>query len=175
MTTRAEVGSNATSLSEEIYAQIFDTHFWGLVRLARLLGADDPEDVTQEAFVRLHRRLHTLRDPQAALPYLRATVCNLTRKRVRHLITVRNRQPDLMVDIEGASAEAAIVHKESVQELLAALTQLPRRQREVVVLRYWAELTERETAETLGIAVGTVKSHTARAIAALTTMLEEQE
>jgi RNA polymerase sigma factor (sigma-70 family) len=144
--------------------------------LARLLGADDPEDVTQDAFVRLHRRLPSLRNPDAALPYLRATVCNLSRKRVRHLRMARKRHPHLATEhTEAASAEAALVHKESVRELLAALAELPRRQREVVVLRYWADLSERETAETLGIAVGTVKSHTARAIAALTTVLEEKQ
>jgi DNA-directed RNA polymerase specialized sigma24 family protein len=62
-----------------------------MVRLADLLGADDPEDIAQEAFARLLKRHDTLRDPDAALAYVRAIVCNLTRNRHRHLRVVRLR------------------------------------------------------------------------------------
>lgn len=61
------------------------------------------------------------------------------------------------------------------QDLLAALARLPRRQRAVIVLRFYDDLTEAQTAAALGINVGTVKSHTARALAALrtSTLLED--
>ncbi|MQY08496.1 sigma-70 family RNA polymerase sigma factor [Actinomadura macrotermitis] len=166
-------GEAAAGLPETGYAALFDAHFWGLVRFARLLGADDPEDVAQEAFVRLHRRRRALRDPNAALAYLRSTVCNLTRNRLRHLGVARRRRAQLAETGTEASAEAGAVHRESVRELLAALDLLPRRQREVLVLRYWLDLGERETADTLGVGVGTVKTHTSRAIAALGRTLRE--
>jgi RNA polymerase sigma factor (sigma-70 family) len=157
------------------YARLFDNHFWGLVALARLLRADDPEDVVQEAFVRLHRKRHTLRDQGAALAYLRRTVCNLCRSRLRHLAMAARRHLQLGVVEDVASAEQQVVHRESVRELLAAVAELPPRQREALVLRYWLELSEREAAEVLGIAVGTVKAHTARAIANLTRRLEARD
>src|SRR6476646_8666739 len=64
-----------------------------MVRLADLLGADDPEDIAQEAFARLLKKHDRLRDPDAAVAYVRAIVCNLTRNRHRHLRVVRLRTP----------------------------------------------------------------------------------
>src|SRR5579864_8196521 len=64
---------------------LFRARYPELVRLADLLGADDPEDIAQEAFARLIRTYGSLRDPGAALAYVRASVCNLTRNRHRHL------------------------------------------------------------------------------------------
>ncbi|WP_433334385.1 sigma-70 family RNA polymerase sigma factor [Spirillospora sp. CA-294931] len=174
MTAIREVGQCAPRPPGEAYTELFDSHFWGLVRLARLLGADDPEDVAQEAFVRLHRKHRTLRDPNAALAYLRSTVCNLTRNRLRHLRMARLRHVKLADRALADSAEQTVVHRESVRELLAALAQLPRRQRECLVLRYWLDLSERETAEALGVAAGTVKAHTARGMSTLTKKLEKQ-
>ncbi|WP_083983447.1 sigma-70 family RNA polymerase sigma factor [Actinomadura hibisca] len=155
------------------YEELFTAHFWGLVRLAALLGADDAEDVVQEAFVRLHRRRRTLRDQNAALAYLRSSVCNACRSRVRHLRMARRRHAQLAPPGEVGSAEQHVVLDEDVRALLAAVAGLPRRQREVLVLRYWLDLSERDTAATLGIALGTVKAHAARAIAALGTRLKE--
>ncbi|MEV0158806.1 hypothetical protein B0I32_101369 [Nonomuraea fuscirosea] len=63
------------------FAELFAAHYHALVRLAGLLGADDPEDIAQEAFSRLHTR--RLRDDGAALAHLRSTVCNLTRNRLQ--------------------------------------------------------------------------------------------
>ena len=72
---------------------LFRTRYPEMVRLADLLGADDPEDIAQEAFARLIRKYDSLRDPDAALAYVRASVCNLTRNRHRHLRVVRLRTP----------------------------------------------------------------------------------
>jgi len=72
---------------------LFRARYLEMVRLAGLLGADDPEDIAQEAFVRLMNKRPQLGDPQSALPYLRAIVCNLTRNRHRHLRVVRRRTP----------------------------------------------------------------------------------
>ncbi|GFJ79283.1 hypothetical protein Phou_034630 [Phytohabitans houttuyneae] len=70
-------------------AAIFQAQYAGMVRLAVLLGADDAEDIVAEAFYQLYRRWRKLRDGDAAVPYLRSVVCNLTRMRLRHLQVVR--------------------------------------------------------------------------------------
>src|SRR5215469_8366549 len=84
-------------------AAVFRARYLEMVRLAGLLGADDPEDIAQEAFARLMRR--RLPEPQAALGYLRAIVVNLTRNRHRHLRVVRMRTPAAVA--EGSSEQAA--------------------------------------------------------------------
>lgn len=155
------------------YAELFARQFPRMVRLAALLGADDPEDVAQEAFVRLHRRSRTLRDPDAAIGYLRTTVVNLVRSRLRHLKVVRDhaaaRRPR---DEPVRSAEDDVVRRESARELVASLGKLSARHREALVLRYWMDLTESEMAEVMGLSNGTVKSHVSRALDALSALLE---
>ena len=91
MTVRSTAVSQP--ISDVVYEQIFHGQFGAMTRLAAMLGADDPEDVAQEAFVRLHSRRRTLRDPHAAVGYLRATVVNLSRSRLRHLSVVRRNRP----------------------------------------------------------------------------------
>lgn len=65
---------NGGAAADVSYRTLFEQHFHPTVRLARLLGADDPDDIAQEAFVRLHRR--HLREPAAALAYVRRTTAN---------------------------------------------------------------------------------------------------
>lgn len=176
MTELSRVRSEALAGSHtDAYEQLFNGHFWVLVRLAQLLGADDPEDVVQDAFVRLYRRHATLRDPNSALAYLRSIVCNLSRSRLRHLRMARRRHAQLVPPGLERSAEHEAVHGEDVRRLLDAVSALPHRQREALVLRFWMDLSEQETASALGVAVGTVKSHTARALASLAKKLEDTE
>ncbi|MFC7381478.1 SigE family RNA polymerase sigma factor [Sphaerisporangium rhizosphaerae] len=153
------------------FAEIFAAHYPAMVRLAGLLGADDPEDIAQEAFARLHPRLARLRDDAAVVPYLRAIVCNLTRNRIRHLRLVRLRR--LEPPPAQGDGEEAYLTAERHRDLLAAVDRLPRRQREALVLRYWLDLSEREIADAMGVSPGSVKSHTSRAIAALGRALRE--
>lgn len=153
------------------FAELFAAQYQPLVRLAGLLGADDPEDIAQEAFARLHTR--RLRDDGAALGYLRATVCNLARNRLRHLRLVRLRRPDPPEHVR--SSEHAVIVAEEHRELLRALDRLPRRQREAVVLRYWLDLSEREIADAMGVSPGSVKTHASRALAALGKALQEED
>ena len=156
--------------SVDAYQQLFHGHFAAMTRLAAMLGADDPEDVAQEAFVRLHHRTRTLRDPHAAVGYLRSTVVNLTRSRQRHLAVVRRLAPAPAPDVE--SAEHDVVRRESHRHLLDALGQLSARHREALVLRYWLDLTEDELAEAMSISKGTVKSHVSRGLDALAALME---
>jgi len=153
-------------------ADVYTTHYRGLVRLAVLLDADDPEDLVQEAFARVHGRGCRLRDPHAALGYVRATVCNLARNRHRHLRLVRLRLPRQTG--HQMAAEQAVLIQEEHRELLAALSELPARQREALVLRYWLDLSEQEIAQAMGVTPGTVKTHASRGLAALHAKLEEK-
>ena len=152
------------------YQELFHGQFAAMTRLAAMLGADDPEDVAQEAFVRLHRRSRALRDPHAAVAYLRTTVVNLTRSRLRHLSVVRRLAPDPPPDVP--SAEHDVVRRESHRHLLDALGQLSARHREALVLRYWLDLSEAEMAEAMSVSKGTVKSHVSRGLDALAALME---
>jgi RNA polymerase sigma factor (sigma-70 family) len=160
-------GADEHGVDEHGVEELFRTRYLEMVRLAGLLGADDPEDIAQEAFTRLmHRRLP---EPQAALGYLRAIVCNLTRNRHRHLRVVRMRTPAAVA--EGSSEQAAIL-REDHREVIAALAGLPARRREAIVLRFWLDLPEREIAAAMGVSAGTVKSHVSRGMAELTVALK---
>ena len=152
------------------YQELFHGQFAAMTRLAAMLGADDPEDVAQEAFVRLHRRSRTLRDPHAAVAYLRSTVVNLTRSRMRHLSVVRRLAPPPPPDVP--SAEHDVVRRESHRELVSALGRLSARHREALVLRYWLDLTEAEMAEAMSVSKGTVKSHVSRGLDALAALMD---
>jgi RNA polymerase sigma-70 factor (sigma-E family) len=155
---------------EAALAALFDAHHAQLVRLAALLGAGaDAEDVVADAFCALHRRWDRLRSPEAALAYTRSCVVNLTRMRLRHLQVVR-RSPD-PVEGRAASAESQVMAREDQRAVVRALAALPDRQREAVVLRYWLDLREAEVAAAMGISAGAVKTHTSRAMAALTRAL----
>jgi RNA polymerase sigma-70 factor (sigma-E family) len=152
-------------------AALFASHRLALVRLAVLLVDDveTGEDVVQDAFAALHRRWPALADREAAIGYLRSCVLNGSRSVLRRRRTVRrNPQPDAgALTVEGADGHLLIA--EEHREVIAALQRLPRRQREVIVLRYWSELTEAQVADALGISLGAVKSnafHGRQAIAA---------
>jgi RNA polymerase sigma-70 factor (sigma-E family) len=153
---------------------IYHAHRLAMVRLAILLVDDlaTAEDVVQDAFAALHQRWERLNDVNAALGYLRVSVVNAARSVLRRRRTARlyvvPREPD-HVSAEGEAMLAA-----EHEEVLHALRRLPRRQREVLVLRYWSALSEAEIAEALGISRGTVKSTASRAMAAMAGMLEAQ-
>lgn len=105
--TAGSVAETGDHQREDAYQVLFVRHFRPTVRLAQLLGADDAEDVAQEAFVRLHQHGNRLRDPAAALAYVRRTTVNLVNSRLRHLRVVRRTPGD--VPRTHASAEDAVV------------------------------------------------------------------
>jgi RNA polymerase sigma factor (sigma-70 family) len=158
------------ALPPTFIAEIFEAHYAGVARLAAMLGADDPEDVAQEAFARLYRWQDALRDPGAALAYLRATACNLTRNRARHL-QVAARWMSRPAEDAGSS-EQLVIASEERGEVRAALAALPARQRQALVLRYWLDLPYAEIAEVMGVSVGTVKAALSRGTGALARKLE---
>lgn len=158
---------------EQLVADLYAAHRLGLVRLAVLLVDDlgTAEDVVQDVFAGLLDGKR-LREPDAALGYLRTGVVNRSRSALRRRKTVRAYTPPGEVPRDGPD-DLALLGEEH-REVLAALQALPARQREVLVLRYWSDLSEADIAETLGIARGTVKSAASRALATLERALEER-
>jgi RNA polymerase sigma factor (sigma-70 family) len=107
------------------------------------------------------------------LPYLRRTVINLFRSRLRHLRVVRHARRDRSGAEE--SAEAEVLAEAEHRSLRTALATLSHRQRQVLVLRYWLDLDQAEIAETLGVAVGTVKATTNHALTNLRKVWLDEE
>ncbi|MFC4501786.1 MULTISPECIES: SigE family RNA polymerase sigma factor [Streptomyces] len=164
----------ADAAREAGVARLFELHYSSMLRLAVLLGADDPENVVAEAYYQIYRKWRRLRDAQAAEAYLRSTVCNLTRMRIRHLQVARKHveSPPELPDDTVASAESTALLHDDQRVLIDALQQLPARQREALVLRHWLGLKESEIADAMGISCGSVKTHTSRGLAALTQAME---
>jgi RNA polymerase sigma-70 factor (sigma-E family) len=148
-------------------ADLYRDHRMRMVRLAVLL-VDDPataEDVVQEAFTGLHRHWSGLRDEAAAVGYLRAAVVNGSRSVLRRRRTARDYVPPHQVN--ARSAESLAMLSAEHQAVVDALSSLPPRQREVLVLRYYGGLSEAEIADATGISRGTVKSTASRALDAV--------
>lgn len=166
----APEGLGAHELSE-----LYAAHRLSLTRLAILLVDDwaSAEDVVQDAFAALTTRRGGLRDRSAALAYLRTSVVNGARSALRRRRTARAYTPPHEPDHDAPDAVAVLA--EEHREVLAALGALAPRQREVIVLRYWSDLSETEIAAALGISRGTVKSTASRAMTALETALTAQE
>jgi RNA polymerase sigma-70 factor (sigma-E family) len=156
---------------------VFRTHHAELVRLAVLLLGDRPsaEDVVQDVFARLCGR-DLLPAGDGALAYVRAAVLNGCRSALRRRALARRIGGARELpgwDAAQQSAEHEAILAEDRRQVLAALARLPRRRREVLVLRYWLGLSEAEIAQVLGISPGTVKSTAARGLAALARDLGE--
>jgi RNA polymerase sigma factor (sigma-70 family) len=153
--------------------ELFRAHHLELVRLALLMVGDlaTAEDVVQDAFERLQRSWHDLRHEAAGLAYVRSCVLNGSRTVHRRAAVARKYGPRLL-GREAAWPDAASVAADR-GELAAALRQLPRRQREVLVLRYYADLDVTEIAATLKITPSAVRATNSRGLAALARLVRE--
>jgi RNA polymerase sigma-70 factor (sigma-E family) len=174
MSPSEETSGAAAAAPDVDVPALYRAHWRELVRLAVLLVDDlaSAEDVVQDAFVALHRHAGELREPAAALGYLRASVLNLSRSVLRRRIVARRHARDDAVGTEPG-ADQDVLLREDHRAALAAVRKLPRRQREVLVLRYWSGLSEREIAQALNISAGAVKSSASRGMAALARLLDE--
>jgi len=140
-----------------------------LRRTAYLLTGDHQhaEDLLQTTLTKVYLAWERIRDPHAVEAYARRTLVTTYtswwRRRSWHERTVAE-----LVETEERDSADRVVDRD---ELWRVLQQLPRQQRAVVVLRFYEDLTVLATAEVLGIGIGTVKSHTSRALAALRVQL----
>ena len=170
---QAAAGPQDRSRAEAV-GDLYRRHAVGLVRLALLLVGDQPsaEDVVQEAFLGLYRNWPTLNDHGRVTGYLRMAVVNgcrdVLRARKRAWLRPVRHDPPVW------SAEAAAMATEDRRAVLAAMAALPRRQREVLVLRYYAGLADAEIASVLGVSRGTVVSTASRGLGALARRVKEE-
>jgi RNA polymerase sigma-70 factor (sigma-E family) len=157
-------------------AELFRDHHLELVRLALVMVGDlaTAEDVVQDCFERLHRRWHGIREPDRALAYARSAVLNGCRSVHRRSSVSRRYWPRLAQPADATVPDAAAATADQGQ-LAAALRQLPRRQREVLVLRYYADLSVAEIAQTLGIGPSNVRACASRGLAALAALIGEEK
>ncbi|MEU8118459.1 sigma-70 family RNA polymerase sigma factor [Spirillospora sp. NPDC049024] len=160
--------------------RLFRTHHLSLVRLAVLLVGDQgsAEDVVQDVYARMQRR-HDRRGRGGGLPaappellaYARAAVLNACRTLLRRrALTHRLFQSPQHV----WSAESDALIADDRRRVFQALTRLPARQREAIVLRYYLDLSEVEIAAAMGVRPGTVKSTISRGLDALRDRYEEE-
>ena len=157
----------------DVVTEIYLGHYNQLVRLAVLLVHDvqTAEEVVQDAFEAMHLAWRRLRDSEKALQYLRQTVVNRSRSVLRHRKVVDMHAPKAAPDEPSAEhAALALLERSAVA---AALRSLPERQREAIALRYYADFSEADIAKAMGISKGAVKSHTARAMSSLKTILSQ--
>jgi RNA polymerase sigma-70 factor (sigma-E family) len=159
---------------DQAVTELYAAHYRSLVRMAAMLlhSTAEAEEVVQDAFVAMHTKWRRLRDADRALAYLRQTVVNKARSRLRHRQVEEKHRP--APSPPAASAEQVALAGDGYSAVFQALSNLPQRQREAVVLRYYVDLSEAEIAETMGVSRGAVKSHTSRGMAALRTALEQQ-
>jgi RNA polymerase sigma-70 factor (sigma-E family) len=160
-------GAMAEGTTVDHLTETYRQHYRSLLGLAALLLDDTAscEDVVQEAFIRVHSARKRVKDPEKTLAYLRQTVVNLSRSALRRRITGLKLLSKPMPDM--ASAEEGAYEQLERDQLIKAMRGLQRRQREVLVLRYFADMTETQVAESLGISLGSVKAYGSRGIAAL--------
>jgi RNA polymerase sigma-70 factor (sigma-E family) len=148
--------------------ELYRVHVAPLQRLAFLLTSDHhlAEDITQQAFIKFHRRFWDLREISAAPAYLRRTVVNLARS--HHRREQRSRRH--LETYEHSTGLAWGPDFEERDLIIQTLAALPYRQRAAIVLRYYEDLSEHQAADVMGCSPAAMKSLTARAMASLRAM-----
>ena len=165
--------SEHTAVPDDVLTMLYSDQWRSLVRLSWLLLHDQgrAEEVVQDAFLALRQHRSAVRDPQRAVAYLRSCVVNGSRSALRHRAVEARwllaAAPSAEVAGDQPSAEDIVVSGAEREQVLRLVRMLPTRQREVLVLRYFAELSECEIAQALGISRGAVKSHAHRGLTAL--------
>ena len=175
MTSESAAAVTVDTLDRDaLVASLFQEEGPSLVRLARIFTDDRnaAEDLVQEAFIRLHRNAHRIRDPEKVAPYLRSIVLNLARDHNRRGLVSLRHQEALTPPAAPEAPEDRIEAGDDERRVLDALRSLPPRQRDCMVLRFYFDLKEREIAETLSISPNSVKTHCRRGMAALRARLE---
>jgi RNA polymerase sigma-70 factor (sigma-E family) len=158
------------TLERDRLADLYVAHAPEGIRLGFLLTGDRAlaEDLVQDAFARLVGRLRHLRNPDAFGAYLRRTIVNLATSHFRH-----RRVERIYLEREAAAPSREGNANEALDEAMhAVLLRLPRRQRAAIVLRFYEDLSDVQTAEILRCSTGTVRSLVSRAMKTLREALE---
>ena len=188
---RSQVTSGSVLDADALVAALFRQEAQRLVSLARFFTDDRTaaEDLVQEAFIRLARNTHRIRDQQKAAAYPRSIVVNLARDHNRRglvaymlalrrgrcdhnrrgLVSLRHRPPAVL---DEPSAEQTASRQESRREVVDALRALPHRQRECIALRYYLVLSVEEIGVGIGVSANSVKTHLKRGLRGLAVTLE---
>lgn len=171
----AMTSEHRVSAADAGVSDLYAAHWHGLVRLAYLMVRDVTlaEDLVQDALVGVHQRWGRLRDPQAALGYVRRSVVNGARSALRHQVVVDRHAQRTGAEEAVVSAEHSAMAQVEHEAMLLALHQLSDKQREVLILRYYSDLSEADIADALEISRGAVKTHAHRGLARLRTLLDE--
>ncbi len=161
-------------LRQAEFHAFFESHHRALSRFAYLLTGDHDaaDDITADALTAAWSSWDRVRSAELPLAYGRRIVANLAADRVRKVVRERR---GLAVLGQRAEPSAPVPDVPAVVDLRTALMSLPPGKRACVVLRYAFDLSEGQTARTLGIAVGTVKSQTAKGVAELERILKRTE
>lgn len=143
-----------------------------LLRTAWLLCGDaaQAEDLVQEAFERVYLKWGRVSREGRPLAYTRRVVVNLNTDRWR-----RTRREVVSDNVRESAASDTFDGSDDRDQITRLLQALPRREREVIVLRHYADMSEHDVARTLGISVGTVKSSASRGLATLRSALSTTE
>jgi RNA polymerase sigma-70 factor, ECF subfamily len=170
-TDDAELLRRAQSGDRDAFATIVVAHQAAALRLATIITGDSTEayDIVQDSFVRAYRALPSLRDSTSLRSWVLRIVANQAKnsRRSQWRRDARHSRQAALSPVVSAGADDAVLSMERAEQLLAALGRLPERDRSIVACRYFAGMNEAEAADVLGIARGTVKSRTARALARL--------
>ncbi len=162
----------------DAWERLVQGHQEAVFRLAYLLLGDagDAEDVAQETFIRAFRYLHTYDSSRSWRPWLLGIAANLARNRRRafgrylhHLGRLARLTPEQTLDPENE-----VAHLANAQALWRAVQRLEAADQEIIYLRYFLELSVEESAETLNIAPGTVKSRLYRALGRLRGVVQQE-
>jgi RNA polymerase sigma factor (sigma-70 family) len=156
-----------------VLSDLHRQHYHALVRLAGLYLDDAGEDAVQDAFVRVSLQWDRIRDADKVLVYVRRAVINNAKSELRHRMTVRRHSPT--ATFTAPSGEDAALGHLADEAVVVCLRRLPPRQAACVGLRFYLDLSEKETAEVLKISAGSVKQHTSRAMRKLRPLLGQSD
>ena len=163
--------------AEAAVTALYEASALRLIRMAYVMLGDQPsaEDVVQEAFCALYRRWDRLADTAGATYYVRTSVLNGCRSALRRRAVRRGflQHRPLADPPPAVSAETVVLGGEEREDVIRALRHLPDRQREVLILRFYAELPDEQIGRVMGIRPGTVRSTAFRALDALGRALKE--
>jgi DNA-directed RNA polymerase specialized sigma24 family protein len=165
-------GLRAGRDADRTVAALYGQHYSALVRLASLLVGDPAtgEEIVQDSFVALYASRPRLRDGDGALSYLRQSVLHRSRSAGR-----RGAAAEPKASGPGTEGPAGLRRPPAAPGrpvVISALHALPARQREAVVMRYYAGLSETRVAEVMGISTRAARQHTERGMGALRAVLD---